>query len=286
MAASARESNQLCSRWLSGVLGAFRVVKMDAFRFRLGHVRCLVLVLVLPALMGCRVLTSGLAWSGDASAPKDATVAVDTSKAVGLDGAEPVLDVGEPMSTSGPPLTVGCSDGTREGFRDLDDWPEIAGCAGAFDQMGVIGKLQPACHLQAGDSGINREGKGCSAADLCAERWHPCRNGTDVADHSPTRDCEGCVPAGEPRFFLVASGASGFGVCSADPEETNDLHGCGWLGQPESAGCSPLNRRMGFADCLATQGIWECGDDSDASREAAVVTKRGLSLGGILCCKD
>jgi hypothetical protein len=248
-------------------------------------VRLFALVLVAPALAGCRVLTSGLVSSDGASASKDAALALDMSKTGGIDAALPVLEVGEPMSTSGLPLEVGCSDGTREGFRDLRDWPEIAGCAGAFDQMGVIGRpdLHPACNLQAGDT--NPEGKGCNAADLCAEHWHLCRNGADVADHSPTRDCEGCVSAGEPRFFLVASGASAFGVCSADPSETNDLHGCGWLGQPESAGCFPLNRRMGFADCLATHGVWECGNDSDASREAAVVTKRGLALGGVLCCK-
>jgi hypothetical protein len=152
----------------------------------------------------------------------------------------------------------------------------------------VIGApdLHPACDLQAGDTSANPNGTGCTAADLCAQHWHVCRNGADVAQHSPTGDCESCVAAGEPRFFLVASGASSMGVCSPDGREANDLHGCGGLGQPESDGCAPLGRRMGFADCLATRGVWSCGSDFDSLQEAAVVTKKQPSLGGALCCRD
>jgi hypothetical protein len=244
-------------------------------------------IIAVPALGGCRVLTSGLGPSDDARPARDMTSAYEASPS-DASTPGPGLDAGEPLGTSGAPLTVGCSDGTREGFRQVGAWPKIAGCAGAFDQMGIIGPaaLKPMCGLRAGDSGRNPEGKGCTAADLCAEHWHLCRDGKDVAEHSPTGDCEGCVPAGEPRFFLVASAASIAGVCSPDPTEANDLHGCGWLGEPESEGCFPLDRRMGFADCLRTNGVWQCGDDSDAAREAAVVTKRGITLGGVLCCRD
>jgi hypothetical protein len=233
-------------------------------------------------------LTSGFASSDSATASGEASAAVDVTSMAAADSAVPVLDGGEPPGYAGAPLLVGCSDGTREGFRDVANWPRIAGCAGAFDQMGVIGTpdLLPTCDLQAGDTSANPEGMGCSAADLCAEHWHLCRNGSDVAQHSPTGDCESCVPAGEPRFFLVGTGASSFGVCSPDPPEANDLHGCGWLGQPESDGCYPLSRRMGFADCLATQGVWDCGSELDSLQEAAVVTKRKSTLGGALCCRD
>ncbi len=248
--------------------------------------RPFVFVIVVPALVGCRVLTSGIG-SADARTAQDVGGGTEAGQAdTGTRGQG--LDSGEPPGTPGRPLDVGCSDGTREGFREVATWRRIAGCAGAFDQMGVIATpaLKPTCGLTAGDSGSNPAGRNCTAADLCAEQWHLCKDGKDVADHSPTGDCEGCVPAGEPRFFLVASAASIAGVCSPDPTEANDLHGCGWLGQPESPGCFPLDRRMGFADCLRTNGIWECGDDSDAAREAAVVTKRGIALGGVLCCKD
>lgn len=199
------------------------------------------------------------------------------------DDAQLALDVGEPPGVPG----AGCSDGTREGFRDPEHWPDIAGCAGGFGQAGVIGTpdLEPACNRMAGDTSANPMGSRCSAADLCAQGWHVCRSGSDVAEHSPT-GCESCVSPGEPRFFLVASGASSIGVCSPDPSEANDLHGCGGLGQPESDGCPPLTRRMGFADCMATKGIWSCGSDHESLEEAAKVTKTKPALGGVLCCRD
>jgi hypothetical protein len=239
-------------------------------------------LLAVAILAGCRVLPTGLV--GQPAAGPDAAEGQDAALIAGPDGATPALDAGEPPGVNGP----GCSDGTREGFRDFADWPNIAGCAGAFDQPGVIGAptLMPACELQAGDTSANPSGVGCSAADLCAPRWHLCRDGADVAQHSPTGGCESCVPAGETRFFLVGAGASAMGICSPDPQAANDLHGCGGFGQPEADGCAPLARRLGFADCLATEGAWSCGTSSDSLREAMVVTKRKPTLGGVLCCRD
>jgi hypothetical protein len=253
--------------------------------FRLGHVRRLPLVILLTGLTGCRVLTSGL--SEDVGSSTVGDVATADTPAAPAD-APPAIDAGEPPGVPGAPDIVGCSDGTREGFRDYINWPDIAGCAGAFDQAGVVSSpdIQPTCELLAGDTNSNHDGLGCTAADLCAANWHVCRNGDDVAKHSPTGDCESCVPAGETRFFLVASGASPMGICSPDSQAVNDLHGCGGLGQPEAPNCAPLSRRMGFADCLATNGVWNCGGPDDSLQEAKVVTKSGTTLGGVLCCKD
>ena len=193
----------------------------------------------------------------------------------------------EPPGLAGPPTVVGCSDGTREGFRDCVLWPNIAGCAGGFGHPGVVEPTgpKPMCGLMAGDSSADPWGSKCSAADLCSAGWHVCQDGVDVSNHSPT-GCESCVLGNEPRFFLVASGASPTGICTSNPGATNDLHGCGGLGQPESAQCSPLARRMGFADCLATGNVWLCGLAEQSMREAAVVTKSGPTQGGVLCCRD
>jgi hypothetical protein len=239
-------------------------------------------------LAGCRILTSGFSSeAGATDTRRDLAAAIDRPTTP-ID-SQAAIDLGEPPGVTGAPNIVGCSDGTREGFRDYRDWPAIAGCAGAFDHPGVLGgapDLLPTCDLLAGDTNSNPDGNGCTAADLCAANWHVCRNGDDVANHSPTGDCEGCVPAGETRFFLVASGASPMGICSPDPLAANDLHGCGGLGQPEDQACAPLSRRMGFADCHATSGVWNCGGQVDGLREAEVVTKSGTTLGGVLCCKD
>jgi hypothetical protein len=181
---------------------------------------------------------------------------------------------------------VGCSDGTREGFADVQDWPDIAGCSGAWQVPGVIGPegSQPRCGRAAGNTGLQADGEGCAAADLCADGWHLCRDPGEVDRRSPT-GCESAVPPDEARFFLVAAGATAQGICVPDPTAANDLHGCGQLGQPESPGCEPLLRRMGFADCAAT-GVWSCGTADDHLREAALVTKNGPTLGGALCCRD
>jgi len=250
--------------------------------------RLLAWLILAAALAGCRVLQTGLEVPPHGPPSGDTAPGPDAVAPTGPDGAAGAIDAGEPPGLSGSPLQTGCSDGTREGFRDFGAWQNIAGCAGAFTQPGVIGSptLLPACELQAGDSSGNPSGAGCNAADLCAQHWHLCRSAADVADHSPTRDCEGSVPAGEPRFFLVGAGASAMGICSPDPEAANDLHGCGGFGQPESDGCAPLSRRMGFADCQATSGVWSCGGVDDSLREATVVTKPGIALGGVLCCRD
>lgn len=244
----------------------------------------------LAGLAGCRILNSGLPDDAGATGSRDLAAAI--GKPTQPIDAQATIDLGEQPGVSSASNIAGCSDGTREGFRDDPKWPEIwpdiAGCAGAFDQRGVVGSpdLRPSCDLLAGDTNSNRDGINCTAADLCAANWHVCRNGDDVAKHSPTGDCEGCVPAGETRFFLVASGASPMGICSVDPHAVNDLHGCGGLGQPEDQACAPLSRRMGFADCMATNGVWNCGGQDDSLREAEVVSKTGTTLGGVLCCKD
>ena len=254
--------------------------------FRLGGVRSLPVLLVLAGWTGCRVLTSGLSDDVGAAESRDAALVADAFQAP-ADTRQPI-DLGEPPGVSGAPDIVGCSDGTREGFRDYANWTDIAGCAGAFERPGVVGSpdLQPTCDLLAGDTNSKRDGIGCTAADLCAATWHVCHNGEDVAAHSPTGGCESCVPAGELRFFLVASGASSMGICSSDPLASNDLHGCGGLGQPETQGCAPLSRRMGFADCLASRGVWSCGSQDDSLQEAKIVTKPGATQGGVLCCKN
>ncbi|MHB8873665.1 MAG: WD40/YVTN/BNR-like repeat-containing protein [Myxococcaceae bacterium] len=55
-------------------------------------------------------------------------------------------------------ITIGCADGTREGFLDVLAYPKIAACAG-----GWTGELSAQ-----------------SAAPLCGAGWHPCEHGDPV----------------------------------------------------------------------------------------------------------
>jgi hypothetical protein len=189
----------------------------------------------------------------------------------------------------GVPAIVGCSDGTREGFSDVEHWPSIAGCAGGWKVAGLLDTSSRNLHCDrvAGNDSRNPTGNGCSVTDLCAATWHACLDGPDVASHSPTGGCESIVSPDDKAFFVVMTGASPQGVCFPDSSAVNDLHGCGSMsiGQPESEWCPPLTRRMGFADCDATH-VWQCGTEDENLSEAAVVTKPDPSMGGVLCCKD
>ena len=257
------------------------------------------LLALAPALLGCRVHSIGLAT--DAMAGDFVGVGLSDSGGAGeravIDALdEPAIDaggyrgeVGETADLApviGDPNTAGCSDGTREGFRDVTNWPDIAGCAGGWQVPGLLDLVARSSHCGrvAGNDSSNPTGDDCSAADLCAANWHACVDGPDVARRSPT-GCESVGSPGDQAFFAVMTGASPQGVCYPDPSAKNDLHGCGSIGQPESDWCPPLTRRMGFADCLPT-GVWQCGTVDDSLSEAEVVIKTGPPLGGVLCCRD
>jgi hypothetical protein len=255
----------------------------------------LALLLALLGASGCRLLEAGVPLGDGGWADEDGGPAL--VDAAGQNGpARPDLArppdpadgaaSGPALVLSGPPQQVGCSDGTREGFVELTYWPDIAGCSGGWSVPGALGAgaAQPQCRRTSGNSSENPAGVGCAIADLCAEGWHVCAGPLEVASRSAT-DCESAVPPGPPLFFLVASAATPFGACTFDLLATNDLHGCGDLGKPELDGCSPLERRMDFAACLATGGVWSCGTYADHLNEAHLVTKRGPSQGGALCCR-
>jgi hypothetical protein len=193
----------------------------------------------------------------------------------------------EPPGTPGPASVVGCSDGTREGFPVVADWPDIAGCSGAWQVPGVIGEQgeNPRCGRLGGNDGERFDGIDCSVADLCADGWHVCRDPADVMHRSRT-GCECAVAVGQARMFIVAAGASPLGACVPGLVSSNDLHGCGReLGPGENTGCSPLVMRMSFVDC-ARSGVWSCGTADDHLGEANVVVKNGSPGGGVLCCRD
>ncbi len=251
-------------------------------------------------LAACRFVDNGLGGDGGPPLHLDAPIRADAAPDAPAWLPVDALPLGPLQSQPGP----GCADGTREAFRDFASFPHIAGCAGAWSRVGLrsADTYEPQCNRNAGETG-----QGCSVTDLCAKDWHVCLDPYDVETHSATGSCEGALPANEAGFFLVRAGATPQGVCSPEPAP-NDLHGCGTLGQPESETCAPLSRRMGFADCLTTQGVWRCGDvcerqpdggvvchtpdkieanpTDESLTEALVVTKTQSALGGVLCCED
>jgi hypothetical protein len=211
-----------------------------------------------------------------------------------LDAKQPVPKA--PVSSISPG-DAGCADGTREAFRSLDRYPDIAGCSGGFAMPGVVVVQAPACARHAGNDSRNPTGDGCNVSDLCATGWHVCTGAKEVASRSPD-GCTGALDSSPGTFFVTRQSGPGYGVCATGtqrcapstgrlgclqtPELRDDFFGCGDFGPPASPSCAPLNR-SGGDNCETMPRPWKC---SGHITEAATVTKHGAESGGVLCCRD
>lgn len=234
------------------------------------------------------------------------------------EGACVTIDAGTPFD-AGLPVDAGvgdpngCSDGTREGFASLTQFVDIAACSGAWSVPGLTETMVASCGRASGNSGMNREGTGCSAADLCSTGWHVCRGKSEVGAKA-IGGCAGAVPAqATPNslFFAVVQSSTTNATCDSSTSH-NDVFGCGNLGIQLQAGknCEPLNRALastqagscGFNEAEPSLGPWQCvGGTMSHLNEGNVVTKIGCpgsscmydgrpianwDKGGVLCCRD
>jgi hypothetical protein len=115
------------------------------------------------------------------------------------DRPEPIADVKFVESEKGDPKIIGCADGQREGFADLQKHPRVAGCVGEWDGAKSL-RDEPTGKACGDDAG-----KCAVPADLCAEGWHVCgRDGkaTDMTARASDADCHN---AGPGRFNAAVS---------------------------------------------------------------------------------
>ncbi|PKN55274.1 MAG: hypothetical protein CVU56_22105 [Deltaproteobacteria bacterium HGW-Deltaproteobacteria-14] len=211
------------------------------------------------------------------------TVFTRTSSASSVPGAPTELII---------PTVLGCADGTREGYVDVDAYPAIASCGGAWTLAGVYTD-GPACDRAAGNTGSNPDGTGCNVEDLCAPGWHLCDGPHDVDIRTSGLGCADAVAADYPNFgtgplgiwddrtvpvtpvtvppggafFMTQASGSGVGVCEDQvngiPVWFNDVFGCGNMGRPSSSNCAPLNR-FGHNNCTGLQDyIWSGSHNLD-----------------------
>lgn len=171
---------------------------------------------------------------------------------------------------SEPPLAepakdTGCATGTRDGFKDLELYPKIAACAGAWTEPG----------LQAAAAA-----KSSSASALCASGWHICSTIDEVAERTNGRGCDDAAPSADaPMFFATLESGPGYGHCKG--EGTNDIFGCGSLGAKPADDCGVLNR-FSHDECSKLDSPWSC---EGSSIEVTTVTKPRAEAGGVLCCR-
>ncbi len=187
--------------------------------------------------------------------------------------------------------TIGCADGTREGYMDAARYPYVAACGGAWDVPGV--DAAPRCTSpaqQAGNHGINASGTGCVAADLCASGWHLCRGGADLVQRTGAGDpCANAIdalytndgsgafgvggdlqPLAPPpggAFFLTRAGSE-LGQCRDTvnaPHPTTGLFGCGNLGLAGGTTAACGLARVAGALCAGLRDLVTTAGDNPAT---------------------
>jgi hypothetical protein len=182
---------------------------------------------------------------------------------------------------------VGCADGTREGFRTLADYPDVAACAGGWTVAGLVAPETqvPQCDRGAGNDGAHPDGAGCSVADLCAEGWHVCESAREFA--AKASSCDNAFPGGAVKMFFATRQRGPGTTCDPLNETgTNNVYGCGNFGSNANAACAPFMHMLRDADCK-NNPPWMCvnGAINYSTTELLDVTKPGSDHGGVLCCR-
>lgn len=174
-------------------------------------------------------------------------------------------------------VSVGCSDGVRDGFRDLDAFPRLAACAGGWTVAGIEAPALASCG-ESGDDGPNPIGNGCAPGNLCAAGWHVCADRTELVLVLGMTACDAEVDGG---FFATNQASSVAAGSTCGVGGTRGLFGCGSLGLgTDPVTCSPITRWSGGA-CTALGGEWTC----TAGDERTTVVKEQPGGGGVLCCR-
>jgi hypothetical protein len=222
--------------------------------------------------------TSGAAGITGAAGTKGPTGTAGTMGGAGMTGAAGTTAMGQ----------IGCADGQREGYLDRAKYQKIAACSGAWEEPGLVSfdSKVPQCDRRGGDDGDRTDGRGCSVADLCASGWHVCESAAQVSSYA-----SGCADATAPFgntdvFFVTRQRGSLYSICdAANAQGTNNLYGCGNMGIAADKSCAPFTRMLRDTECSFP---WQCAEGplGTSSNELGVVTKRGSTKGGVLCCKD
>ncbi|HEV3029997.1 MAG TPA: hypothetical protein VG319_00065 [Polyangia bacterium] len=237
---------------------------------------------------------TGVAGSPGTAGSANGGAGGDTSGAGGAGGTAGTGGVAGAgtAGAAGQAASAGCSDGTREGFVDVNKYPNIAACSGAWDVPGLAStsSLTPQCDRRAGNDGAKPDGRGCSVADLCALGWSVCQSAHAVSVATANAGCNDAIATpGEIGSYFVTRQRSNGATCDTTNTYpgTNNLYGCGNVGSIADKDCAPFTHMLRDSDCQNLYP-WECADGpiGTATDEYTVVTKQTSSRGGVLCCKN
>ncbi len=134
----------------------------------------------------------------DPSTPDDGPIVDTTQRDAPLPDAR----------TPDGPDNVGCSDGAREAFTDMQAFPNVAGCAAAWN--GAVGMRAAATGAVCGD-----DIQLCAVpADACSTGWHICGTAGQPTELTSRVSATACADAGK-ALFANARFATAFSHCSA-----------------------------------------------------------------------
>jgi hypothetical protein len=184
----------------------------------------------------------------------------------------PILTIAQ--GPPGPPATVGCADGRREGLLDMTLFPNIAACIGTWS--GQLSLRLPATGQACG----NDLAKTCStAADLCASGWHLCASGGSAIEVTHNLTPDQCDFAGGGRY--VAATSHCLGLCVYDPSG-NEMYPCNPIGDcAEPVCCGEACRN--FGECI--DAIWPGRTHITNGRDQGCGMITSVRAGGVLCCR-
>lgn len=189
-------------------------------------------------------------------------------------------------SEKGDPTAIGCADGQREGFADLQRHRRIAGCLATWEGTKSLrdkptGKL---CGDDVKGDAKKEPDKGvCTVpADACAPGWHICgSNGKndDLKTHTTFKACN--KEAGPGKFVAAMSHGQTEELCPPAPV-ADTVFPCmdsGYCAEPVCCGdgCQ-------FGKCR--DGVWKGQTRISLGKAEGCGSVTSERNGGVTCCYD
>ena len=180
-------------------------------------------------------------------------------------------------SEKGDPAVIGCADGQREGFADIQRHRRIAGCLATWE--GTKSLRDKPTGKACGD-----DGKGvCTVpADACAPGWHACGNNgknDDLKTHTTFKACN--KEAGPGKFVAAMSHGQTEELCPPAPtaETVFPCMDSSFCAEPVCCGDN-----CQFGKCR--DGVWKGQTRISLGKAEGCGSVTSERNGGVLCCYD
>ncbi len=180
-------------------------------------------------------------------------------------------------SEKGDPAVIGCADGQREGFADIQRHRRIAGCLATWEGTKSL-RDKPTNKACGDDNKVV-----CTVpADVCAPGWHVCgTNGKndDLKTHTTFKACN--KESGPGKFIAAMSHGQTEELCPPAPsaETVFPCMDSGYCAEPVCCGDN-----CQFGKCR--DGVWKGQTRISLGKAEGCGSVTSERNGGVLCCYD